>query len=77
MLFLIEYDRREGKIVSLREYEDDDRLTAESDRLALELDLRNIGEEHEVVLLQAASQKALRRTHARYFEDLSELVRVS
>jgi hypothetical protein len=77
MLFLIEYDRGEGKIVSLREYGDVDRLTAESDRLNLELDLRKAGEEHEVVLLQAASQEALRRTHARYFEDISDLVKAS
>ena len=77
MLFLIEYDRGEGKIVSFREYGDVDRLTAESERLNLELDLRNAGEEHEVVLLQAASQEALRRTHARYFEDISDLVKAS
>lgn len=77
MLFLIEYDRGEGKIVSLREYGDSDRLTAESDRLHLELDLRSVGEEHEVVLLQAASQEALRRTHARYFDEISDLVKAS
>ena len=77
MLFLIEYDRGEGKIVSLREFGDVDRLTAESDRLNLELDLRKAGESHEVVLLQAASQEALRRTHARYFEDIADLVKAS
>ena len=77
MLFLIEYDRTLGKIVSLKEYEDSDRLLAASDRLHLELHLRSAGEEHEVVLLQAASQEALRRTHARYFEDISDLVKAS
>ena len=77
MLFLIEYDRRKGKIVTLQQYADSDRLVAESDRLNLELDLRNAGEEHEVVLLQAASQEALRRTHARYFDDISDLVKAS
>ena len=77
MLFLIEYARNAGKIVSFKEYEDPERETARSDRLALELRLRRRREEHEVVLLEAASEQALRRTHARYFEDLSDLVRVS
>ena len=77
MLFLIEYDRQTGKIVKLREYNDSDRLIAESDRLDLEVDLYNVEKEHEVVLLQAASQEALRRTHARYFEDISDLVKAS
>ncbi len=77
MLFLIEYDRQTGKIVTLREYSDSDRLVAESDRLDLEVDLHNVEREHEVVLLQAASQEALRRTHARYFEDISDLVKAS
>jgi tRNA 2-selenouridine synthase SelU len=77
MLFLIEYARNLGKIVSFKKYEAVERETAQSDRLVLELYLRQRGEEHEVVLLEAASEEALRRTHARYFEDLSELVRVS
>ncbi|HEX3145740.1 MAG TPA: hypothetical protein VHQ64_17330 [Pyrinomonadaceae bacterium] len=76
MLFLIEYARSAGKIVSFKKYED--RETAQSDRLALELRLRKqLGEVHEVVLLEAASEEALRRTHARYFEDLYDLVRAS
>jgi len=77
MLFLIEYARNAGKIVSFKAYDDPERETARSDRLALELRLRRRREEHEVVLLEAASEHALRRTHARYFEDLSDLVRVS
>lgn len=77
MLFLIEYDRSQGKVISLREYEDSDWSQAESDRLRLELDLRNMGTEREVVLLEATSEQALRKTHRRYFEDLSELARAS
>ncbi len=75
MLFLVEYARSAGKIVSFKEYADSERETAQSDRLVLELRLRQRGEEHEVVLFEAASEDALRRTHARYFENLSELVR--
>jgi len=74
MLFLIEYDRSKGKIVSIEEYPNDNRSLAETDRLQLELHLRRTGREHEVVLLEAASEQALRRTHRRYFEDLAELV---
>jgi hypothetical protein len=77
MLFLIEYARSAGKIVSFKEYADAERETAQSDRLVLELRLRQRGEEHEVVLLEADSEEAVRRTHARYFEDLAELVKVS
>ena len=77
MLFLIEYDRTQGKIVTLREYDEQNRQLAESDRLQLELDLRHTADGHEVVLLEAASEKALRRTHRRYFEDLSELAKAS
>jgi hypothetical protein len=40
----------------------------------LELELNRIGTVHEVVILEAATEEALRRTHRRYFENLSELV---
>jgi len=77
MLFLIEYDRTEGKIVSFRSYQDSERGFAEDARLELELELNRIGKEREVVLLEAISETALRKTHRRYFEKLSELVKVS
>ncbi len=37
----------------------------------MELDLNHRGIEHEVVLLEAENADALRRTHRRYFENLS------
>ena len=77
MLFLIEYDRPRGSIVQVREFADDLREAAEDARLKLELDLRRRGVEHEVVVLDAPSQEALRHTHSRYFEDVGELVRGS
>ena len=44
--------------------------------LKLSLNSNRHGIEHEVVLLQAASEAAaLRRTHRRYFEDLAELAK--
>jgi len=73
MLFLIEYDRSRGSIVQLREFDDNSREFAEDARLDLELDLNRQGVEHEIVLLDAPSKAALRRTHGRYFESVAEL----
>lgn len=73
MLFLIEYDRNLGRIVTMKSFEDSDRKRAEESRLKLELELILNGIENEVVLLEAKSEVAVRRTHRRYFEDLSEL----
>jgi hypothetical protein len=74
MLFLIQYDRRAGQLVKLERFTDDQRLMASMARLDLEIDLRRRGERHEVVLLEAASEEALRKTHGRYFEDLEGLL---
>jgi hypothetical protein len=73
MLFLIDYERNTGRIMDLRKFEDTERQTAEEARLALELELNRRGIEREVVLLEAATESALRKTHRRYFEDVSEL----
>ena len=75
MLFLIEYDRSRGLIIQKRQYDDASRAVAEDERLKLELELKRRGVEHEVVLLDAPSEQALRHTHSRYFEDVVELVR--
>jgi hypothetical protein len=77
MFFLIEYDRPRGSIVQLREFDAASRQLAEDARLKLELDLNRQGVEHEVVLLDAPSQEALRHTHSRYFETVAELLRGS
>lgn len=73
MFFLIEYHRAQGRIVTIKSFSDADRERAEESRLELELKLNLQGIENEVVLLDAASEDALRRTHRRYFEDLTEL----
>jgi hypothetical protein len=77
MLFLIEYDRSRGDIVTFKSFADSEREAAENSRLELELELSRQGQEREVVLLEAANEDALRLTHRRYFEDLSELVKAS
>ncbi|HEX8502480.1 MAG TPA: hypothetical protein VF659_18000 [Pyrinomonadaceae bacterium] len=74
MIFLIEYDRNQGRIVTFKTFDDSARREAEDSRLQLELELNRRGTEREVVLLEAATEEALRRTHRRYFEDLAELV---
>ncbi len=75
MLFLVQYDRPTGKIVQIREFEDSLRRAADDARLDLELRLNRQGVEHEVVLLEAPDEEALRHTHGRYFEDVAELAR--
>ncbi len=74
MIFLIEYDRSQGRIITFRAFDDSARQEAEDSRLQLELELNRSGTEREVILLEAATEHALRRTHRRYFEDLNELV---
>ena len=73
MLFLIEYDRNRGRVVTIREFADSEKEAAEDTRLGLELELNRRSEEHEVVLLEAANEEALRKTHRRYFEDVFQL----
>ena len=73
MIFLIEYDRRQGRLVSLTLFDENQRRNAEQARLDVELRLNKLKIEREVVLLEAASEDALRQTHRRYFETLSEL----
>ena len=74
MLFLIEYDRPSGQIVTFRKFANSEQQQAEDARLEIELALHRSGTEHEVVILEAASEEALHRTHGRYFEDLAALV---
>ena len=73
MFFLIQYSRGEGRLVSIESFSDSDRQRAEESRLHLELDLNVKGIDNEVVLLDAVSEAAVRRTHRRYFETLAEL----
>jgi hypothetical protein len=77
MIFLIEYDRERGQIVTFQSFPDSERENSENARLEMEIGLNRRGIEHEVVLLEATSEQALRLTHRRYFEDLSELVKAS
>jgi len=77
MIFLIEYERKRGCLIQIRSYENSDRPLAEQARLELELWLRRSGKSHEVVILEAADEAALRKTHRRYFEDLAKLAKAA
>jgi len=74
MIFLIEYDRATARTLQFLTYQDSDRNKAEDRRLQIELDLNRRGllMQHEVVLLRAHNEQALRRTHSRYFKHLPQ-----
>ena len=73
MIFLVEYERESGRLIELRRFADTQRVHADDARIECELTLNRLGIEREVVLLEAETEEALRRTHRRYFEDLKQL----
>ncbi|HEV7890031.1 MAG TPA: hypothetical protein VGP08_05305 [Pyrinomonadaceae bacterium] len=77
MIFLIEYDRSRGEIVTFEASSDSERRAAEEARLEIEVRLNRDEVDREVVILEAESEEALRRTHRRYFESLTELANPS
>jgi len=74
MLFLIEYDRVNARRVYYEEFSDEQRSAAQEARFRREVVINRAKVEHEVVLLEAPSVDALRKTHARYFDDISEML---
>ncbi|MGH7871219.1 MAG: hypothetical protein ACREQO_03250 [Candidatus Binatia bacterium] len=72
---MIEYNRREGRIVTFKTFDHAERSLAENERIEIELDLNRKKIDHEVVLLEAGDEKALRLTHRRYFEDLAQMAK--
>ena len=75
MIFLIQYNRPTGRIVTFRVFDDSERAAADDVRLELDLDLHRRKIDDEVVLLEAISEDAIRRTHRRYFEDLDQIAK--
>jgi hypothetical protein len=75
MIFLIEYDRPSATLLQFRKFEDPERQAAQDARFELELKLNREQSQHEVVILEAPSEEAVRHTHGRYFKDLPELVK--
>ncbi len=76
MIYLIQYDRVQGQVTRMTAFADTERGRAEDARLEVELrDERR--DDSEVVLLEAPSEEALRRTHRRYFENIVQLAQSS
>jgi hypothetical protein len=75
VLFLIEYDRAKGKLISFTPFEDGRAADASQARLHREVELARSGNSLEVVVLEAASEEDLQRTHRRYFETVTELTK--
>lgn len=73
MIFLIQYDRSTGTLVSMTAFEDDQRSSASAAKLDLEISLLGVSSVMEVVLLEAPTEDHLRKTHRRYFETLNGL----
>ena len=75
MIYLIEYNRPEGRLVTFKTFDQSDGTLAANLRLEIELDLNRKGIDHEVVILEAANENVLRRSHRRYFEDISQILK--
>lgn len=74
--FLVVYDRARGMLLEeVREFADDARHEALSERAAAERRYLDSAFPVEIVLLGAKSRGDLEKTHRRYFRRLSELVR--
>ena len=73
MLFVVDYDRKQGRIVSFIKFDNVQRLEAENARLEIELHVDQSESNHEIVLLEAKDESALRESHSRYFDDLETL----
>jgi len=77
MIFLIEYNRQKGRVLTFKKFKDSDRTKAEKKRLELELALNQENVDHEVVLLEATTENLMRHTHRRYFESLNAIANSS
>jgi hypothetical protein len=68
--FLVVFDRAEGRLCRLTEY------ASSAGALQARFDAEKLHRAHpdiEVVVLSAPSKADLRRTHARYFQDVRQL----
>jgi hypothetical protein len=70
--FLVVFDRPNGRVLREEAFEDEREALAE--RFATEKAYRD-DPDIEVVVLGADTAEALRRTHARYFMTIGEIVR--
>ncbi len=74
MIFLIDYERKSGRLLQFKRFTDDRRAEAQRERLDIELGLGDARGSREVVLLEADREETLRRTHRRYFESTETII---
>jgi hypothetical protein len=74
MIFLLQYDRKQGTLRKLKPFPFAERAKAQRERLDIELSLHKARVPDEVVLLEAADEQTLKRTHQRYFKTTRELL---
>jgi hypothetical protein len=72
--FVLIYDRSLRQLVELREFSESKYTAAEAYRLRAQLHALRDELDQDVVLFQAVSRDALRRTHGSYFFSESELL---
>jgi hypothetical protein len=73
MIFLVDYDRRRGVLIEFRRFSDAEKEIAERARLEREISLGQEGMDREIVILDAASEEDLRKTHQRYFKTIEQI----
>ncbi len=72
MIYLIDYDRKLGKLITIEEYAESERDTARRKRLALERVSTAEGDQREIVMLDACLSAKVDFTHARCVRRLAE-----
>lgn len=66
-IFLIKFDRLEGRLVEVVDFKDGHRAEAEEARFQAERDALEADRDMEIVTLEADSIEELRETHGSYF----------
>lgn len=74
MIFLVEYERKSGEPAKVTEFPNELCHDAQQARLAIELKALGRNKEVEIVLLDAPSKAAIRKTHRRYFESIGQIL---
>jgi hypothetical protein len=71
-IFLLIYDRRLHRLTRVSEFEQARRQEAMDARYEAELSAMRAGRDEEIVILEASSLDALKRTHGSYFFTAKE-----
>ena len=74
MIYLIQYDRSQGQLLSLEAFSAAGKQLAAEARLRMETLNLALNQAYEVVLIEAKNEDELRKTHRRYFETLDQLI---